>query len=245
MTGRGRSGGTGAGGRGAGWASAAGCAGSGASSRRCAPRLCCSSCSRSPACPALCCRRRASILRRSPSITRRIRRWRPFLQRCRCSTSSPRPGSRPSTCCSSPLSRAACCRAPFRLAARPGRPPAPRARPPAQAAGSAAVYNAGPGAADGSRRGRLLPATAASGCRTGDGWVSAEKGYLHEVGNLLFHVALLAPARLGGARRDLRLQGQPAAIVGPGLREHAGRARRLPPGPAGQPGDLQPFRITL
>ncbi len=27
--------------------------------------------------------------------------------------------------------------------------------------------------------------------RTGDGWVAAEKGYLHEVGNLLFHVALL------------------------------------------------------
>jgi cytochrome c biogenesis protein len=27
--------------------------------------------------------------------------------------------------------------------------------------------------------------------RTGAGWVSAEKGYLHEVGNLLFHVALL------------------------------------------------------
>ena len=28
--------------------------------------------------------------------------------------------------------------------------------------------------------------------RTGDGWVSAEKGYLREVGNLLFHIALLA-----------------------------------------------------
>jgi cytochrome c biogenesis protein len=27
--------------------------------------------------------------------------------------------------------------------------------------------------------------------RTGDGWISAEKGYLHEIGNLLFHVALL------------------------------------------------------
>lgn len=27
--------------------------------------------------------------------------------------------------------------------------------------------------------------------RTGEGWVAAEKGYLHEVGNLLFHVALL------------------------------------------------------
>src|ERR1019366_6116727 len=28
--------------------------------------------------------------------------------------------------------------------------------------------------------------------RTGDGWVAAEKGYLREVGNLLFHIALLA-----------------------------------------------------
>ena len=37
--------------------------------------------------------------------------------------------------------------------------------------------------------------------RTGEGWVSAEKGYLHEVGNLLFHVALLgllASVALGG-----------------------------------------------
>ena len=28
--------------------------------------------------------------------------------------------------------------------------------------------------------------------RTGDGWLSAEKGYLREVGNLIFHIALLA-----------------------------------------------------
>src|ERR1700719_2228373 len=28
--------------------------------------------------------------------------------------------------------------------------------------------------------------------RTGDGWISAEKGYLREAGNLLFHLALLA-----------------------------------------------------
>jgi cytochrome c biogenesis protein len=37
--------------------------------------------------------------------------------------------------------------------------------------------------------------------RTGDGWVSAEKGYLREVGNLLFHIALLlllASVGLGG-----------------------------------------------
>ena len=28
--------------------------------------------------------------------------------------------------------------------------------------------------------------------RTGDGWVSAEKGYRRELGNLVFHLALLA-----------------------------------------------------
>ena len=28
--------------------------------------------------------------------------------------------------------------------------------------------------------------------RTGDGWLSAEKGYRREAGNLLFHLALLA-----------------------------------------------------
>ena len=47
--------------------------------------------------------------------------------------------------------------------------------------------------------------------RTGDGWVSAEKGYRRELGNLVFHLALLAPAVRGGAGRPVRLQGQPAA----------------------------------
>ena len=81
--------------------------------------------------------------------------------------------------------------------------------------------------------------------RSGDGWVSAEKGYLHEVGNLLFHIALLgllASVALGG------LFGYKANKL---LVEHATFANT----PAGldvfRPGrlvsatDLQPFSITL
>ena len=43
-------------------------------------------------------------------------------------------------------------------------------------------------------------------------------------------------AVLGGPRRDLRLQGQPAADRRPGIREYAHGPRRLPARPPGQPG---------
>ena len=69
--------------------------------------------------------------------------------------------------------------------------------------------------------------------RTGDGWVSAEKGYRREPGNLLFHLALLGAARRGRAGRAVRLQGQPAAGVRHVIRQHGDRAGRVPPGPAG------------
>ena len=69
--------------------------------------------------------------------------------------------------------------------------------------------------------------------RTGDGWVSAEKGYRRELGNLLFHLALLGAARRGRAGRDVRLQGEPAAGVRHVVRQHGDRAGRVPPGAAG------------
>jgi len=64
--------------------------------------------------------------------------------------------------------------------------------------------------------------------RTGDGWVSAEKGYLREAGNLLFHLALLGllaavglgTAWLGGfallaaPHRALLLAGAAVCLVG-------------------------------
>ena len=81
--------------------------------------------------------------------------------------------------------------------------------------------------------------------RTGDGWVSAEKGYLHEVGNLLFHVALLGllvSVALGGLfgykANKLLVEGETFANTPVGLDVfHPGRLVAA--------GDLQPFSITL
>jgi cytochrome c biogenesis protein len=81
--------------------------------------------------------------------------------------------------------------------------------------------------------------------RTGDGWVSAEKGYLHEVGNLLFHVALLGllvSVALGGLfgykANKLLVDGETFANTPVGLDVfHPGRLVSA--------GDLQPFSITL
>jgi cytochrome c biogenesis protein len=81
--------------------------------------------------------------------------------------------------------------------------------------------------------------------RTGDGWVSAEKGYLHEVGNLLFHVALLGllvSVALGGLfgykANKLLVEGQTFANTPVGL-------DAFHPGRLVSAGDLQPFSVTL
>jgi cytochrome c biogenesis protein len=81
--------------------------------------------------------------------------------------------------------------------------------------------------------------------QTGDGWVSAEKGYLREVGNLLFHVALLAllfSVGLGGIfgykANRLLINGQGFADTPTALDVfHAGRLV--------SPSDLAPFAINL
>ena len=69
--------------------------------------------------------------------------------------------------------------------------------------------------------------------RTGDGWVSAEKGYLREVGNLLFHLALLGllvSVALGGL---FGYKANRLLVDGHVVRQHGDRAGRVPPGPAG------------
>jgi cytochrome c biogenesis protein len=81
--------------------------------------------------------------------------------------------------------------------------------------------------------------------RTGDGWVSAEKGYLREVGNLLFHVALLAllgSVALGGL---FGYKANRLLIVG---QQYANTPTALDvfrPGRLVTAGDLQPFSIAL
>lgn len=81
--------------------------------------------------------------------------------------------------------------------------------------------------------------------RTGDGWVSAEKGYLHEVGNLLFHVALLGllvSVALGGLigykANKLLVEGETFANTPVGL-------DAFHPGRLVSASDLQPFSVTL
>jgi cytochrome c biogenesis protein len=81
--------------------------------------------------------------------------------------------------------------------------------------------------------------------RKGAGWVSAEKGYLHETGNLLFHVALLGllvSVALGGLfgykGNRLLVEGDTFANTPVGLDVFR-------PGRLVTAGSLQPFSITL
>ena len=81
--------------------------------------------------------------------------------------------------------------------------------------------------------------------RSGDGWVSAEKGFLHEVGNLLFHLALLG---LLGAIAMGGLFGYKAnrlLIEGDTLANTPTALDVFHPGRLVSPGDLQPFSVTL
>jgi len=80
---------------------------------------------------------------------------------------------------------------------------------------------------------------------TGDGWVSAEKGYLREVGNLLFHLALLAllfSVALGGI---FGYKANRLLIVGQGFANTPTDLDVFRPGRLVGPGSLQPFSINL
>lgn len=81
--------------------------------------------------------------------------------------------------------------------------------------------------------------------RTGDGWVAAEKGYLREVGNLIFHIALLA---LLGAVAIGGLFGYKAnrlLVVGSSFADTPTALDQFRPGRLVSPADLQPFSVTL
>ena len=81
--------------------------------------------------------------------------------------------------------------------------------------------------------------------RAGAGWVAAEKGYLREVGNLLFHIALLGvllSISLGG------LYGYKAnrlLVSGSSFSNTLTALDEFHPGRLVSPGDLQPFSLTL
>ncbi len=81
--------------------------------------------------------------------------------------------------------------------------------------------------------------------RTGDGWVSAEKGYLHEVGNLLFHLALLgllASIALGGL---FGYKANKLLVAGEGFANTPTALDVFHPGRLVTASDLQPFSITM
>jgi cytochrome c biogenesis protein len=130
-------------------------------------------------------------------------------------------------------------RAPRNLARLPHSSSYPSALPPAAAVDAAAAVLRG-------KRFRLRQSAADDPGLGGSGhWVSAEKGYLREVGNLLFHLSLLgvllsiAAGGLFGYKADkLLVEGQSFADTASALDEfHPGR---LVSG-----SDLPPFSLTL
>jgi cytochrome c biogenesis protein len=81
--------------------------------------------------------------------------------------------------------------------------------------------------------------------RRGDGWVSAEKGYLREAGNLLFHIALLALLLSVGLGGLFGYKANRLLIVGQGFANTPTDLDVFHPGRLVSPSDLQPFSINL
>ena len=120
-------------------------------------------------------------------------------------------------------------RAPSNLARLPASTSYQTDLPPAQALASAAGLLGG-------RRFRL---------NTGDGWVSAEKGYLREVGNLLFHIALLALLFSIGLGGIFGYKANRLLVTGQGFADTPTALDVFHPGKLVTPGDLAPFSINL
>ncbi len=81
--------------------------------------------------------------------------------------------------------------------------------------------------------------------RTGDGWVSAEKGYRRELGNLVFHLALLGllgSVALGGM---FGYKANRLLISGTSFANTVTALDVFHPGRLVSAADLQPFTITL
>jgi cytochrome c biogenesis protein len=81
--------------------------------------------------------------------------------------------------------------------------------------------------------------------RTGDGWVSAEKGYLREVGNLLFHIALLALLVSVGLGGIFGYKANRLLVSGQSFADTPTALDVFHPGRLVNPTDLAPFSITL
>src|ERR1035437_1010936 len=81
--------------------------------------------------------------------------------------------------------------------------------------------------------------------RTGEGWVAAEKGYLREVGNLLFHIALLALLGSVGLGAIFGYKANRLLVAGDSFANTPTALDVFRPGRLVSPADLAPFSITL
>jgi cytochrome c biogenesis protein len=81
--------------------------------------------------------------------------------------------------------------------------------------------------------------------RSGAGWVSAEKGYLREVGNLLFHIALLGCLVSIGLGGLFGYKADRLLVTGTSFNNTVTALDEFHPGRLVSPGDLQPFTVSL
>lgn len=81
--------------------------------------------------------------------------------------------------------------------------------------------------------------------RAGAASLSAEKGYLREVGNLAFHLSLLVLLLGVAAGRLLGLEGRVIVVEGSGFTNTPIQYDELTRGPLQQPQSMEPFAFTL
>ncbi|MEV4567482.1 cytochrome c biogenesis protein ResB [Nonomuraea sp. NPDC049419] len=80
---------------------------------------------------------------------------------------------------------------------------------------------------------------------TGDGWVSAEKGYLRETGNLFFHIALVGILLAIGAGSLYGYRGNVLVVEGDGFANTVAAYDRFIPGSRVSAESLEPFSFQL
>jgi cytochrome c biogenesis protein len=123
---------------------------------------------------------------------------------------------------------------------QPPRAPSNLARLPASAS-----YRTAIAPAEALQRAKALLAARRFRISEGDGWVSAEKGYLREVGNLLFHIALLALLFSVGLGGIFGYKANRLLIVGQGFANTPTALDVFRPGRLVGPGNLAPFEVNL
>jgi cytochrome c biogenesis protein len=123
---------------------------------------------------------------------------------------------------------------------QPPRAPSNLARLPASTS-----YRAAIAPAEALQRAKAMLAARRFRISEGDGWVSAEKGYLREVGNLLFHIALLALLFSVGLGGIFGYKANRLLIVGQGFANTPTALDVFRPGRLVGPGNLAPFEVNL